>query len=93
MKEDLLRALPSVDEIMRQDWMQDVIKGAGRSLAVRAVQELIAERRAELLAGDSVGAESVVASPGLDSSAVRGKIEQLAALSLQPLINATGIIV
>ncbi len=93
MKEDLLRALPSVDEILRQAWMQDVIKGAGRSLAVRAVQELICERRAELLAGDSVEAESVVASPCFDSFAVMRKIEQLAALSLRPLINATGIIV
>ena len=74
MKENLLRALPSVDEILRQAWMQDVIKGAGRSLAVRAVQELISERRAELLAGDSAGAESAVAFPGFDAAAVKHKI-------------------
>ncbi len=93
MKEDLLRALPSVDEILRQDWMRDVIKVQGRSLAVRAVQELISERRAALLAADSIGAESMVGASGLNLAAVRRRIEQFAELSLQPLINATGIIV
>ncbi len=93
MNEALLRALPSVDEILRQPWMQDVIKGAGRILAVRAVQELISERRVALLTGDSVKPGSAVATPDIDLAAVTGKIEQLSALSLRPLINATGIII
>jgi len=89
MKEDLLRTLPSVDEILRQPWMQDVISKAGRSLAVRAVQEVIAERRAVILAADSMPADV----PGLDAAAVSRKVDQIAAMSLRPLINATGIIV
>lgn len=93
MKENLLRALPSVDEILRQSWMQDVISEAGRSLAVRAVQELIAESRAAILAAVSAEPEVAVSAGEYDSAAVRRKIEQLASLSLRPLINATGIIV
>jgi L-seryl-tRNA(Ser) seleniumtransferase len=93
MKEDLLRALPSVDEILRQAWMQDVISAAGRSLAVRAVQALISERRAAILAAGSVQPEKTAAAGDFDSAAVRRKIEQLSAPSLRPLINATGIIV
>lgn len=83
MKEDLLRALPSVDEILRQSWMQDVISEAGRRLAVRAVQELISERRAAILTAGLAQPEAAVSAGEFDSAVVRRKIEQLASFSLK----------
>ncbi len=93
MNEALLRALPSVDEMLRQPWMQDVIRAAGRSLAVRAVQHVIAARRAVLLAQGSSGNSTAGIVGELDCAAVMAAVEQLSAASLRPLINATGIIV
>jgi L-seryl-tRNA(Ser) seleniumtransferase len=93
MNQDILRTLPSVDEVLRQPWMQDVIRGAGRSLAVRAVQTLIARHRAALLAQGSSQPDPAGIAAGLDRAAVMAAVDQLSAASLRPLINATGIIV
>jgi len=93
MKQNYLRALPSVDEMLRQPWMQDLIARQGRSLALRAVQELIAERRAGILSGQEQRADTPADCAEIDREAVTGRLEQLAAPSLRPLINATGIIV
>jgi len=93
MNQDLLRTLPSVDEVVRQPWMQDVIRCAGRSLAVRAVQHAIAGRRAALMAHDASRTDTAGSAGELDRTDVMAALAQLSAASLRPLINATGIIV
>jgi len=93
MNQDRLRALPSVDEVLRQPWMQDVIRATGRSLAVRAVQQLIAERRATLLSQDASRNDQAGIAADFDRTAVMAALDRINAPSLRPLINATGIIV
>lgn len=88
-----LRDLPSVDEIVRQPWMQDVIALQGRVLAVRAVQELIAECRRALLAQGDRSHEPGCGAVRVDRANVMERILRMSAPSLRPVINATGVIV
>lgn len=84
----LLRQLPSVDEILHLPQMAALIEKAGRSMVVNAIRDTLADLRKSAQNGAAPGqfeAPQVVAS-------VAAKIEQALSLSLQPVINATGVV-
>ena len=86
-----LRALPSVDEVLRRPEVQSLASRSGRAAVVEAVREALKELRAE------------ISSAALDAGSVESRIDALPATveqhlhrslaySLRPVINATGVI-
>src|SRR5438094_6894312 len=79
---DLRRGLPAVDALLADPDIAGLLAAHPRALVVRAVREAIAGARA------SGGA----APPEGWGAAVLGRVHRLAAPSLAPVINATGVV-
>jgi L-seryl-tRNA(Ser) seleniumtransferase len=84
----LLRQIPSVDELLAQPRLAALARQVDRELLVEITRTVLAEVR-----GRITGEGAVIA---LDSSTLEERIasmvEQVLASSLQPVINATGVI-
>jgi L-seryl-tRNA(Ser) seleniumtransferase len=87
---DLLRQIPSVDELLSQPRLAALVQRIDRELLVEIARAALAEVRARIT---DEGTAAVVVS---DSSALEARIastvERVLASSLQPVINATGVI-
>jgi L-seryl-tRNA(Ser) seleniumtransferase len=87
---DLLRQIPSVDELLTQPRLASLAKRVDRTLLVQITRATLADLRAKI-AGD---AQTLVLT--LDTAALEERItsavEQILSRSLQPVINATGVI-
>src|SRR5438270_9337396 len=87
---DLLRQIPSVDELLAQPRLAALAQRVNRELLVEITRTVLADLRGRIT---GEGATAVIA---LDSSALEERItsmvEQVLASSLQPVINATGVI-
>jgi L-seryl-tRNA(Ser) seleniumtransferase len=92
MKE-LLKQLPSVDEILKEDRAKAWLETHPRVLVLEAVRTAIdKQRKAILLATEQGNSGLVVSTSGtLDQAAEI--LRQLSEPSLKPLINATGVVV
>jgi L-seryl-tRNA(Ser) seleniumtransferase len=86
-KEQLLRALPSVDEVLRSQYCQGWLREHPRRFVLKAVRQTLQALRKDILAGGR---------PQVEPSALKGPIEQalrrLTSPSLRPVINATGVV-
>ena len=94
-KKELLRGIPKIDEVMRQDPLVVLSEEKGSLLVTEAVREVIADLRASILALEDGGAESFdPAALGLsavaEAAAKRLILDE--ELNLYPVINATGTI-
>jgi len=87
-KQKLLQKLPSVDEILKSPDGVRWCKTYPRRYALKAIREIIDIRRKEILEVSS----SDITMEGM-SRDIEAKIQRLSAFSLQPLINATGIVI
>jgi L-seryl-tRNA(Ser) seleniumtransferase len=87
---DLLRQLPSVDELLTQPRLASLTKRVDRSLLLEVTRATLSDLRAKIAAGQ----QTVVLS--LDSASLQehitSAVEQILSRSLQPVINATGVI-
>src|SRR6267378_4087166 len=87
---DLLRQIPSVDELLALPRLAALAQRVNRELLVEITRTVLADLRGRIT---GEGAAAVIA---LDSSALEERItsmvEQVLASSLQPVINATGVI-
>src|SRR6266404_5500982 len=85
---DLLRQIPSVDELLAQRRLAALARRVDRELLLDITRTVLAEVR-----GRITGEGAVIA---LDSSALQERIasmvERVLASSLEPVINATGVI-
>src|SRR5712664_1268012 len=85
---DLLRQIPSVDELLAQPRLAALVQGVDRKLLVEVTRTVLADLR-----GRITGEGTAVA---LDSSAreerIASMVERVLASSLEPVINATGVI-
>ncbi len=90
-KADVFRKLPSVDELLRSPELAPLIAAEGRATTAEAARVVLAKLRAEIAAGalDSKGIE--IAISGLHQ-AVERQLRQALKFNLQPVINATGVI-
>jgi len=79
---DLRRRLPAVDALLADPDIAGLLAAHPRALVVRAVRETIAGARAS---GGAAPAEGW-------GAAVLGRVHRLAAPSLAPVINATGVV-
>src|SRR5437764_5381119 len=87
---ELLRQIPSVDELLAQPRLAALSKRVDRNLVVEVARAVLADLRTRI-AGDSNWT-----ALGLNASTVEelisSEVVRILSRSLQPLINATGVI-
>ncbi len=87
LRAERLRQLPSVDRLLGQPVLQELLPLYGHRLAVTAVRETLAQVREEVRAGEEV--------PPPETLAVRAAahLRDHLAPTLRPVINGTGVII
>ena len=87
---ELLRQIPSVDDLLMQPRLASLAQRVDRELLVEIARTVLAELRGRITG------EGTVAMMAVDASALEERIasmvERVLASSLQPVINATGVI-
>jgi L-seryl-tRNA(Ser) seleniumtransferase len=87
---ELLRQIPSVDELLLQPGLAALAKRVDRNLVVEVARTVLSDLRVR------IAGESYSAVIGIDAAAVEelitNQVERILARSLQPVINATGVI-
>src|SRR5258708_38903387 len=87
---DLLRQIPSVDELLAQPRLAALAQRVDRELLVEITRTVLADVRGRITG------EGTAAVMALDSSVLEERIasmgERVLASSLEPVINATGVI-
>jgi L-seryl-tRNA(Ser) seleniumtransferase len=87
---DPRRRLPSVDEVLHQDWARALEERHGRASLLRHLRALLDEARESAARGDSAEVAGMVAA--LPHRLAR-RLERAGAPSLVPVINATGVVI
>jgi L-seryl-tRNA(Ser) seleniumtransferase len=99
-KSALFQKLPSIDEVLRQPSIQQLIERDGHAAVTESVRVVMARLRQEISDGQISGIELGIdlneksldlALAGL-SAAVERQLRQSLSFSLLPVINATGVI-
>jgi L-seryl-tRNA(Ser) seleniumtransferase len=81
-----LRQIPAVDQLIKTKPMTDCISEFGRPLTLQAIRTVLEEVRLRYSEGDSIPAEEDLLIGVID------KLASWTAPTLQPVINATGVI-
>jgi L-seryl-tRNA(Ser) seleniumtransferase len=87
---DLLRQIPSVDELLAQPRLAALAKRVDRALLLEVTRATLADLRAKI-AGDTQTQVLTLDAAALEEH-ITSAIEQILSRSLQPVINATGVI-
>ncbi len=86
----MLRQIPSVDELLLQPRLAALSKRADRNLVVEVTRAALADLRARI-AGDSNWTAISLDSASVEEL-ISDQVEKILSRSLQPVINATGVI-
>src|SRR3979409_744698 len=86
----LLRQIPSVDELLAQPRLAALSKRVNRNLVVEVARTVLAELRARI-AGDSNWTALGLSAASIEVL-ISTEVERILSRSLQPVINATGVI-
>jgi L-seryl-tRNA(Ser) seleniumtransferase len=89
-KSELLRQIPSVDELLRQPRMAKLAGRIPRELLVEVTREVLSSVRAEITGEKGVSVIPIVPSDLED--VIAREVERILSRTLQPVINATGVI-
>jgi L-seryl-tRNA(Ser) seleniumtransferase len=89
---EMLRSLPAVDELLRQEAMSDAVETYPRTLVVRAIRNVLDRNRQAILRGE-VALESEELNQAHLVNEILGELEHLASFTLHRVVNGTGIIV
>lgn len=92
-KNEYLRKIPSVDEILRKPELQGLSRKLPRSMIVRAVHLLLEEKRKRILSMTDLSQFEGGISQDVTLSQIEEKITEVEQPSLKRVINASGIIV
>src|SRR5437870_9336476 len=87
---ELLRQIPSVDELLLQPRLGALSSGVDRGVVVEVARAVLADLRARI-AGDS-NWSAMALGPGSVEELIAAAVERILSRSLQPVINATGVI-
>src|SRR2546425_718561 len=87
---ELLRQIPSVDELLLQPRLAALSNRVDRGLLVEVARAVLADLRARI-AGDS-NWSAVALNSGSVEELITAAVERILSRSLQPVINATGVI-
>src|SRR6266403_1164378 len=87
---DLLRQIPSVDELLAQPRLAALAQRVDRELLVEITRTVLAEVRGQIT---GEGTAAVIAlDPSSLQERIASMVERVLASSLEPVINATGVI-
>ncbi|MGA2421281.1 MAG: L-seryl-tRNA(Sec) selenium transferase [Candidatus Acidiferrum sp.] len=97
---ELLRQLPSVDELLAQPRLVALVGRTDRALVLEIARTILADLRANILEAPAGSPANQVASqvnlaelaPGALEQRIAEEVGRILARSLQPVINATGVI-
>src|SRR5229473_2468024 len=87
---ELLRQIPSVDELLAQPRLAALAKCANRNLVVEVARAVLADLRARI-AGDANWTALGLSAASVEEL-ISTEVERILSRSLQPVINATGVI-
>src|SRR6267142_2672601 len=87
---ELLRQIPSVDELLAQPRLAALSKRVDRNLVVEVARAVLADLRARI-AGDANSTALGLSAASVEELISNG-VERILSRSLQPVINATGVI-
>jgi L-seryl-tRNA(Ser) seleniumtransferase len=91
-RKEMLRSLPAVDELLRQEAVQDAAESYPRTVVVGAIRNVLERIRKAILAGhETIDPLRFERSSLVDE--ILAEIEHLAAFTLRRVVNGTGIIV
>jgi L-seryl-tRNA(Ser) seleniumtransferase len=90
-KVELFRQLPSVDELLRSDAVQQLMRRFGHAATLDASRNYIANLRDEIVSG-RLEDKQLSAAVAEAANAIRLKLQTGLSYSLRPVINATGVI-
>ncbi|MHB8859416.1 MAG: L-seryl-tRNA(Sec) selenium transferase [Thermoleophilia bacterium] len=90
-QQELLRALPSVEELAEAPELVDIIKQFGRGFVVESARSVIEALRRGILDGKQIDPDDL--GPAALGDAVAETAARIFEPSLKPLINATGVVV
>ena len=85
-----MRQIPSVDELLAQPRLAALSKRTDRNLVVEVARAVLADLRARI-AGDANSAALGLSAASVEEL-ISNEVERILSRSLQPLINATGVI-
>ena len=90
MKQELLRLLPKIDDLLMDGWISSLIGRVPREIVVDAVRDEVETLRSGILDGSITEASQM----GLDniSDRITEKVNKLEIKSLRPVVNATGVV-
>ena len=88
---ELLRQIPSVDELLAQPRLASLAKRVDRDLLVEITRAVLTDLRARITADTEV-AIGVALDPESLQESIASMVERVLARSLEPVINATGVI-
>src|SRR5215472_8729181 len=93
---ELLRQIPSVDELLAQPRLAALTKRVDRNLVVEITRAVLGDLRARITGETAVTILAEISALASDPSSIEERItslvERILAHSLQPVINATGVI-
>src|SRR5690348_4719554 len=93
---ELLRQIPSVDELMAQPRLAELSKRVDRSLVVEVARTVLDDLRARITGQVATAILAEISAVACDAASLEGRItalvERILARSLLPVINATGVI-
>ncbi len=87
----LYRELPSVDELLREPGIADLVAHEGQIAVTDACRIVLGNIRAEIAAGHLDSAKLAIALSGIEA-AIQNELRRALGYSLCPVINATGVI-
>ncbi|MCL4474312.1 MAG: L-seryl-tRNA(Sec) selenium transferase [Actinobacteria bacterium] len=90
-QQELLRALPSVEELAEAPELVDIIEQFGRGFVVESARSVIEALRRGILDGKQIDPDDL--GPAALGDAVAETAARIFEPSLKPLINATGVVV
>ena len=89
---EMLRSLPAVDELLRQESLSDAVQTYPRTLVVRAIRKVLDRNRQAILKGEVVLEQEEFDQVSLVNEILE-ELEHLASFTLRRVVNGTGIIV
>jgi L-seryl-tRNA(Ser) seleniumtransferase len=87
---ELLRQIPSVDELLRQPRMAKLAGRIPRELLVEVAREVLSSIRAEITGERGISVIPIIPSDLED--VIAREVERILSRTLQPVINATGVV-
>ena len=90
MKQELLRSLPKIDEVLMDEGISDLMERIPRETVVDAVRDSVETIRADILAGKITEPSEMKLDTIIDR--INHTANKMDIKSLRPVINATGVV-